>query len=211
MYRILIPLMAAIIMSCGVLDEDYATSGFRNLDSSGYVPISGSNVQRIYLEDPNVGRVAYSTAIDTDDATVMAYAGIQTGYNIGSTVTTTGTAIYNVRYGYRVMTTRDSRTQANTLDALRIAETGTLSLTANFGAGTLTGSNSEIAINGRINGSDLSGRVNANYSDFFLTHGNVTGSIGANLDGHIGTTGVLGAFHGNNSNTAVAGGFVGTP
>lgn len=158
----------------------------------------------------SVGRVAFVTGLDLSSGQALGYVGIAPGANVGSTETS-GSASYSTQYEYQVID-NVART-SSTIGGDRLSEDGNLTLNANFGAGTLTGSNSELSVNGTINGRDLDGTVTANYSATVIGSGGLTtvnGSVDGDLSGMIGSDGVIGAFHGNDSNTILVGGIVGT-
>jgi len=75
---------------------------------------------------------------------------------------------------------------------------GSLTLTADFSSGAVSGGGDGLTIDGALRGTDLSGTV---------TYQGVDGS----LDGLVGGDGAVGAFHGNSGDIIYAGGFLATP
>ena len=74
-------------------------------------------------------------------------------------------------------------------------ESGVINLTADFDAGTLTGSTGGLEVNGRMTGSDLGGGVSYR-------------GVRGGLDGLVGSDQAIGAFHGNNADLIYSGGFL---
>ena len=180
------------------------TSGFANVVGSEIDKDIDGKVNRT-ISDPDVGTVAIATGYRLTEGLIYpevksyAYAGIAPGFDVGATVDT-GTATYSARYTY---VTVDYETSFFGLSGNPRSDGGIIDLSADFAAGTLTGSTGELAVDGSINCDDLSGTVTVQYSSY---DNPVTGK----LDGFIGDTGTIGAFHGSDDETALAGGFVGT-
>ncbi|UZD91173.1 transferrin-binding protein-like solute binding protein [Cognatishimia activa] len=170
--------------------------------SGGTVNESLSSEQNGSVSAAGVGTVAYVTGVDRDRGQMVAAAGISGTPSVG-TARTSGSGTYSTNYRYGVID-NVSRT-STTISGVQGSETGSMSLAADFDAGTLTGSNSELTVNGTISGSTVGGSVTATYS-----YSTLRGSINGNLAGSIGRDGVIGTFHGSDSNTVMAGGLVGT-
>ena len=176
---------------------------------SGFLPVNGANQVDVYLEDVShdsvsnaqVGTVAYVAGVVPDVGQIAAYSGIAPNPNVGS-AQTSGSATYLADYEYYLVD-RISRSPTLVTGTL-YQEAGTIALNANFNTGQLTGNAATLDVNGTISGSNIGGTVTADYG--FLPSESLTGS----LTGNIGTNGVIGAFTGQDSNTALAGGFVGT-
>lgn len=71
------------------------------------------------------------------------------------------------------------------------------------GGGIDAGSTSAILVDGTVSGQSLSGTVDVAYSD-----GSFSNSMTTTLSGVAGADGTVGAFHGNNADTVISGGFV---
>lgn len=170
------------------------------------IPVSLSQELNLTVSDSRVGTVAYVTGIDNVNGQIEGYAGVRSGANVGNTVTGGGTAVYAGQYGYQVVD-NVQRTSA-TIGGDRVTETGSILLTANFNQGTLTGNGAELDVNGTISGAQVGGTVTANYSQSTLLGGTVSGTVSGQLTGNIGDNGMIGAFHGTDSNTVLAGGVV---
>jgi hypothetical protein len=188
------------------LASSTTNSGFGSVSGSR-VNVSLSNELNDTVSNASVGTVAFVTGLDLTNGQAEGFAGIQSGANTGSAVTS-GSANYNTTYAYQVID--DVNRTTTFLTGSRVTENGSMTLAADFNAGTLTGSNSELRVNGTISGTDVGGSVTVIYSGFVPGSGTVSGSATGNLDGNIGSTGVIGAFHGTDSDTVFAGGFVGT-
>lgn len=196
----------AVLAGC---DNGLADSKTR----SGFAWVPGTTVDASLGKELNgsvsrtsVGTVAYVSGLDNKRGQAVALAGIAPGANVGSAVTS-GSATYSTTYGYTVIDnvyrTDPTFSKDGEIGGSQREETGLVTLTADFDKGTLTGSTSGIDVNGTISGSDVGGSVTT-------TSGPSRTVQGASLDGNIGSTGVIGAFHGSDGNTTVAGGLVGT-
>jgi hypothetical protein len=83
-------------------------------------------------------------------------------------------------------------------------------LIADFNNDTLTGSNSDLDVDGTISGRDLSGTVDVTVATGTSLFPTGTATVTTDLDGLIGTNGVIGSYQGTSGdNITVAGGFVG--
>ncbi|MBU2991668.1 hypothetical protein Q4555_16070 [Octadecabacter sp. 1_MG-2023] len=203
----------AVLAGCGgdSLASSKTTSRVASV-SGGQVNVGLSSETNGSVSDATVGLVAYATGIDQTRGQIVAAAGIADNPTVGETVTTDGVVTYSTSYNYQIV---DDVTRSDTFisgeRASRVFD-GQTTLTADFGTGQLTGSTTDLDVNGTINGQNVGGNVVVNYNiatSIFSTS-SVTGSIDADLTGQIGSTGVIGAFSGSDSNTVVAGGLVGT-
>ena len=190
-----------LLSACSGGSTSYISTGFASLSGTS-IPVSLRNEVNGGVTSTSVGRAAYVAG--TNDSGMVAQAGFRTT-SVGTAVTS-GTATYVTTYDYIVAD--DLEVNDSLLTGVYGYETGTVSLAADFDAGTLTGSTSQISVDGDISGTDLSGSVTTTY-DFFAVGDNYSGSVTTSLDGEIGSTGVIGAFHGSDGNTAVAGALVG--
>lgn len=184
--------------------------------ASGFASVSGGEIA-VNLESefngsidsaPNIGRVAYMTGIDDRGGQIESYSGIIGTPSVGAEVVR-GTATYDARYEYIVVDRVNK--SGGFIQGNRGGEIGVIRLTADLSDKTLTGNTSELRVDGRIDGKDISGTVVAKYA-YGLTAfspDTITGRVKGPLDGRIGARGVIGTFHGNDANTTMAGGFVG--
>ncbi|MDO6727775.1 hypothetical protein Q4544_12615 [Cognatishimia sp. 1_MG-2023] len=208
----LVPL--TVILSLPILGACGPTGFASSATASRVAPASGGTVNLSLSSESNrsvsragVGTVAYVSGTDVDRGQIVAAAGISGTPNVGA-ARTSGSGTYTTRYQYVVV---DNITRTDTLiSGTRGEEAGTMSLAADFDAGTLTGSTSELTVNGTISGSDVGGNVTANYSGSVLGGGTISGSVNGELAGDIGTNGVIATFHGSDNNTVMAGGLVGS-
>lgn len=173
--------------------------------SGGQVNVNLSSELNDSVSDADVGLVAFVTGTNTTRGTANAVSGIQSGANVGSAVGG-GTVTYNARYKYGVVDDVNRTSTFITGDRAHSSESS-IALSADFGAGTLTGNTADLAVNGTISGQTLGGTVDVSHSII----GNAPGTVTADLQGQIGSTGVIGAFAGKDNDTVVAGGFVGEP
>lgn len=198
-----IALVALALCGCSLIPDD-AKSDFASV-SGNQVNVSLPGQVNHSISDLEVGTVAMATGyrlkngLTWPEVTSFAFAGIAPGHDVGSTVSS-GTASYDARYLY---VTADYETSILSVSGRPDASSGRIGLTADFGAGTLTGSDAEVTVNGVIRGGGLSGNVVVQYSPYAHP---ITGP----LAGYIGDTGTIAAFHGKDKETALAGGFVGT-
>lgn len=176
--------------------------------SNGQVQASLSQERNGSVSDATVGTAAYVIGIDQNRGQFVAIAGTQDA-NVGSAVTS-GTAKYSTSYSYQVVDEIDR--SSTMISGYTGRETGTFTLRADFDAGTVKGRGDELAINGTVNGTAMSGDFTANYEEYrFLPGGSTfSGSLKGKFQGEIGSTGVIGVYHGSDANTVLAGGLVGT-
>lgn len=150
------------------------------------------------VSNGSVGTVAYTSGLDLVAGQAVTATGIVGTPTVGS-ARTSGSGTYDVDYEYDAI---DSVVRTDTtLFGTRTYHSGNITLNADFDAGTLTGSDFNLDVNGTISGTDVGGSVTAQA---------FTSTVDGDLDGLIGTTGVIATFHGTDSNTTMAGGFVGT-
>jgi hypothetical protein len=178
--------------------------------SGGEVNVSLNGKEGGSVSSPLVGLVAYASGTDQNRGQIVAVAGIADGATVGAPVSE-GTVTYDTRYNYHVVdkVSRSSSFISGTRATRRFD--GQTTLTADFETGRLTGSSSDLEVDGRINGQTVSGDAVLNYdlptSIFGTTR--LTGTVTTDLNGKIGSTGVIATFDGTDDNTAVAGGLVG--
>lgn len=187
----------------GSLSSDATRSGLSGV-TGNVVNASLDDERNGTVSDASVGLVAYVSGLDLDDGQAVALAGIRNNATVGSPVLS-GVATYNTRYQY---TGIDGVFRSSTFISGTQFESNerSVTLTADFGAGALTGSTSDIDVNGTISGSQVAGTVDVNYGAIIVG----TGSLTTNLNGVIGNTGVIATFDGHDANTTIAGGMVGT-
>lgn len=181
--------------------------------SNGTVNLSASSDADGSVSSPRVGLVAYASGIDTNAGKVVAAAGIADGATVGEPVRE-GTVTYDTTYNYHVIDNASNdgifiRGERST----RLVD-GRTTLTADFDTGRLTGTTSDLDVDGRINGQTVSGTAVVNYdlptNPFIFNSDRLTGTVTTDLNGDIGDTGVIATFEGSDADTVVAGGLVGT-
>lgn len=161
------------------------------------------------ISNARVGLVAYATGIDTGRGQIVAVTGIAANPNVGAPVPG-GVVTYNTQYNYQV-SDNVSRTE-NFISGQRATRrtNGAVTLTADFGAGTLEGQTSDLTVGGQINGQSVSGNVQVRYDLDPIVGPDLRGTVNTSLNGQIDDNGVIATFHGSDNNTALAGGLVGT-
>ncbi|MEO1178305.1 MAG: hypothetical protein AAFV87_14405 [Pseudomonadota bacterium] len=205
-------LAAGFLSACGGGDGDGLKA---ELTRSAIVPTGSGSVspglgstEELRSISSTSGLVQFATGLDGDRGQAVAAAGVVSS-NVGPAVTT-GTATYSTQYQYTVLD--EVERSSTSIDGRRATiPQRNIQLRADFDAGTLDGSTSDLTIDAQIAGQNISGRAEVDY--FFVGVGGeppVSGSIAGDIAGRIGSTGVVGAIAGHDSNTVVAGGFVGT-
>lgn len=212
------PICLAVVLSsvtlmsaCGAggRSSSITASGVESV-SDGRVNVSLEKESNLSVSNARVGLVAFATGINDRKGQVVAVAGIADNPEVGSPVTE-GRVTYNTRYNYIVLDNTNRTDNFINADQGTRRFNGRTTLTADYSAGTLTGSSSDLRVNGQISGQEVSGtaRVDYNVRGGFLGTKTLSGRMNTTLDGRIGSTGVIATFHGTDSNTAVAGGLVG--
>ncbi len=181
--------------------------------SGGQVNFSASSEANGFVSSPRVGLVAYASGLDTDDGKVIAAAGIADGATVGDPVRE-GVVTYDTTYNYHVIDNAENDGIFIRGDRSTRLVDGQTTLTADFDSGRLTGSTSDLDVDGRINGQTVSGTAVVNYdlstNPLIFNSDRLTGSVTTDLNGDIGDRGVIATFEGSDENTVVAGGLVGT-
>lgn len=190
---------------------DSTTASRTTSVSDGEVNASLNGLEGGSVSSPLVGLVAYATGTDQNRGQIVAVAGIADGATVGAPVTE-GTVTYDTTYNYHVV---DDVSRSSTFITGKRATRrfdGQTTLTADFDTGRLTGSTSDLEVDGRINGQTVSGDAVVNYDLPINVFGTtrLSGTVATDLNGRIGSTGVIATFDGSDANTAVAGGLVGT-
>ncbi|MCV6594780.1 MAG: hypothetical protein OIF48_17655 [Silicimonas sp.] len=179
-----------------------ATSSFTTLSggsaAAGMAPASVTEDNVSLLGNT----VAFAVGEHATTGDYVAASGIEL-LNVGTPLTS-GAATYAADFGIALLEGVDgSSPQA-------IQGSGTIGLSADFDAGTLTGTyigpDSNLSVNGTLSGGTIDGSVDYAYEDSLANPQTITGT----LDGSIGFNGVVGAFHGHDADTVMAGGFVGS-
>ena len=198
--QIFVPLLA--ISACTTADI-HTHASFQTPSNIGYLGPNLTGAVRGNDITPAGDGYAYAVGAGANKD-FYGYAGI-VPTTVVSTPPTTGSATWAGTYKLEQITGIELTN--NGIQGYKAANTGTLSLAANFGAGTLIGSSAvisngitpDLTVNGTFVGSALSGAV---------TFRGLTGA----LTGLVGATGAVGAFQGNGATDLYAGGFmVGTP
>jgi len=186
-----VPLLA--VSACS--SDSRTHSEFQTPSNIGYLgPTLTSAVRGSDVSTSGDG-YAYAVGVGSN-SDFYGYAGIVPTTTV-SVPPTAGSATWSGTYKLAQIT--GIELPAGGLQGYTVEKTGAISLTADFTAGTLIGSGAGLTVNGTFSGSDLSG--DASY-----------GGLNGALTGKVGTTGAVGAFHGNSGTDIYAGGFmVGAP
>lgn len=186
MYRALVILAVIVgLPGCVVVTDDYTRSSF------GAPPPGLSDVQTESLGNGFGSVTLTSGTIDGDAAAYARLVTTSAGSPLpASDATFTGT--------YEVVGIRDIRYVLDLFDddfvtGTNFTDSGTVSLTADMSANTLTGTDGTLFVLGTLSGSDVSGTV---------TYDGQSGT----LDGALYAEGGVAAFHGNNDSRVFAGG-----
>lgn len=200
------------VVGCGLsacnLTGDPTNSGFATPSSSGAIAgkASGIGVRSGSDQSSVTGNVyGYEVGAVSEDG-LQGFTGIASGASV-SAAPATGSATMNGRFEVAII-------QGVSTDGTRVSgstgiDSGSLTLVADFDNGTLTGSatgadagslnpylrNNQLEIDGRFDGSELSGTA---------TYDGVSGP----LRGLVGGNEAIGAFHGHNDTKVHAGGFI---
>lgn len=174
----------------GVADQ--TTSSFGTAGNFGGVPSSGitSNVR----EGGGAG-VGYGWVVG--GGPIGGFAGAA-GRTSGAFTSGLPTGVATYSGSYQLGAVENIVFDGTQVSGTSITLSGPISLIANVNTGALTGSGSDIDVNGTISGGDIGGSV---------TFRGLDGSTTGSLDGIIGSSTAIGAFHGNDSTTVFAGGF----
>lgn len=198
---VLLSLALTGLAACGSL-EVQTDSGFAGYTSRDVDTNFRETFRENYIEENQVGTVAYSVGIKKSSNTVLASTAYAANPNVGA-VQKTGIATYTGQYGHVVA--EDVREIVDSILARAGSVSGDITLTADFSAGTLKGSANRLSVNASIDGKQLNGSVDAKYSTYWS--GQAT-SIPGTLKGEIGSTGAIASYHGNTDDKTMAGGFV---
>lgn len=203
----ILTLSVAALALAGCANPELATSGFvLPANKAGNTVVGGLTNTR-----ENDFTLTRKNA-DDEDIVIAGYA-----YGIGRTETDTGLDIYRGQAGIFIETVVIAPPAAGiaewtgTYGGIHVYDISSnndhvvgsevsfgqhIVLTADFGAGTLSGSTSDLTIAGTFDDKHLGGTV---------THDGLV----ADLDGMIGADIVVGAFHGTDADELVVGGFAG--
>ena len=138
------------------------------------------------------GGIRFSNRIDPKDGNLYD-AEVLPGTPAPVPAPTSGSARMTGPFALRHVT--DLRVTDKTYSGKVKDVTGSITLNADFGAGTLRGAGDGLTVDGRLKGDTLSGT--ASY-----------GGVRGNLDGFAGATNAIGIFEGKAPDSSIAGGFV---
>jgi len=174
----------------GSSTNDLTSANFVSLDATAAFPNTLDSISS-RIDSTSTDGNGFAFRIGVLDNQLIAEAGIlptSTVQNLPSA----GTADFTgVAYASTYV---DAEVVNGTLQGVDNTSVSSLTLTANFETGALTGSNADISVDGNFTANDLSGTV---------THDGMT----ASLTGLVGTDVVLGAFQGKTEDSVIAGGF----
>lgn len=189
-----------VVSACTLSQEEATNSGFGTPNASGVITDGvnndGQQARRTVTDSAGNG---FAFAGGTNDSGLAGYAGIISGSTEGDIVPS-GSATYDTEYTlYRVTEINLTETGFGEgfVTGRPAVVNGNITLTADFDDRSLSGTSEFLSVDGRIEGTTLSGSV---------TYRQVAGA----LDGVIGADRTVGAFHGNDKDLIYAGGFVGT-
>ena len=188
------------LSACSSLFAENSNSFFATPDAAGNL----NELDNVSYSSNNVSPLtgngyAYQVGGNDGDG-LRGYAGIINGTGV-TAPPTSGTASMSGSYalaGIANIYEYGSGYNQTTVAGTPFTDGGSITLTADYGAGTLTGSagfSYPITVNGTISGTTLRGTV---------TYDGVTGP----LEGLVGAIEAVGAFHGNSDTQLHAGGFI---
>lgn len=196
----------ALLQACGGSEAvDGTSSGFQKPaffgDLQGIDDVSFSDDGYSYV----TGNRYQHEVGSTEGKGLLAHAGIVAGASV-SRVPTSGVA--RMSGSFTVTAVQDIHAEGGLASGFATRDSGNITLTADFGAGTLTGSSrgqnlifsdyhngNSISVNGRFSGNDLNGTVSYN-------------GVSGPLDGLIGENEAIGVFHADRGSQIHSGGFI---
>ncbi len=193
----------SLFISLGI-DDDETDARFVRV-AGDVVDVRLSSEVNGNVQDASVGLAAFVSGVDRSGEVAVAYAGLRDGATVGAPVTS-GTARYDTVYQYTGIADVRGDYVYGVTGWQFITPERRMTLDADFGAGTLRGSSPDLQVTGQISGADVTGDVLVRYD----VPGGPNGALNTELRGVIGSTGVLGAFQGEDRDTVIAGGLVGT-
>ncbi|MEE9453325.1 MAG: hypothetical protein V3V13_02940 [Paracoccaceae bacterium] len=188
-YLLLIPMFG--IAACTPDVDSLTNSSFNAPDASGNYSTSLTSTESGKDVDVTGRGYAYIVGI-RDGNSFQGYAGLIPGATViappaAGTAAMAGT--------YQVARITGISLNGNLLTGTPVpAVSAPITLTADFGAGTLAGSSPFLTVNGTFSGETLGGSV-------------VYRGLNGSLTGLVGSDRAIGAFHGNNATDIYAGGF----
>lgn len=201
-----------LLSACGSggRSSNITASGVERV-SDGRVDVSLESESNLSVSDARVGLVAFATGINERKGQVVAVAGIADDPEVGDPVTE-GTVTYSTRYNYIVLDNTSRSGNYISADQGSRRFVGRTTLTADYSEGTLTGTSSDLEVDGQISGQEVTGSVQVDYnvSGGIVGTKVLSGRMDTALNGQVGSTGLIATFHGTDSNSAIAGGLVGT-
>lgn len=163
-----------------------------------------TNTRRGLVTDGNVGTAAFVMGVDTNVGQIVAQSAYRAD-NIGAP-RSSGTGRYSTNYRFGIV---DQIVRTDTRIGGRSGiRSGTVEVSADFDAGRVQAVDQQLNLDVRISGDALSGTVDVAFVP--ASGGTATETLETQLEGRIGSNGLVGAFHGRDGNTTIAGGFVGT-
>lgn len=197
---------AMTLAGCGGsnLASSTTRSSFESL-SGNEVNISLSQERNGTLTAGSVGRASYVVGVDTQKGQMVAASGY-TADQIGA-ARTNGSGNYTTTYRYALID--DVNRSTTLINGYTREVTGGVTVNADFDAGTLKANGTYFDIDATISGDRFSGTADVSHLAGRL--GTSRDQLRTTLQGRIGASGLIGAFHGSDSDTVMAGGIVGTP
>ena len=189
----LIPLLVLpLVAGCATIaDKDWTASGAKSAAAvRSTTPNNGGKGELI----SGLNRVDYVSGVGSNGA--EAYAGFEHDIPV-AVLPSSGTALYSGPWevgGVTDIFVLTSSDFEGTLYGTSFTDGGMITLTSDFDVGTLTGTSGLLSVNGTFAGQTVGGTV---------TYDGTSGP----LAGRIGSSDVIGAFHGNDDSQVFGGGF----
>ena len=189
----LFTLLGAALLAAGCSNDRYTDSGFESFSAIAYFD---ADLDRVAVEGgDSVGGDGYVYVVgDTGGDGFAAYSGLTPGTDL-ATPPTTGSAVMSGRYEAGRISGID--VNGDRISGYPDRESSGISLTADFGRGTLRGTSDDtlLTVRGDFLGRTLSGEV-------------IFDNDEGKLKGQVGPDKAVGIFHGNDETDVFAGGFI---
>ena len=191
----------ATLAACGSQTADPTNTGFATPSSAGTLSVLDSVTRDGDVTSPITGNTYAFQVGSIEGRGLQGFAGIAPGATVQEA---TGSEVATLNGTFQVGVIDSVNTSGSLVSGTATSDIGGISLTADFGAGTLTGSGS--GINPSLNGNtlEIDGTINGDKLSGSATYMGVTGP----LDGLVGTDEAIGVFHGHTDNQLHAGGFI---
>lgn len=175
----------------GCLQDAATLSSFSDVSASGFIDSGLDNPGGVVVRDTDGSGDAFAAGRVTGSG-LKATSGIINGSTVAQPPSA-GTARFDGTY--QLYRTSIIDFDLSSITGYTTRQSGNIALNVNFGAGTISGSDGSLSVDGRFRGTSMSGDVTYEGVD-----GDLTGLVGSDR--------AIGAFHGNDADLIYAGGFI---